>query len=268
MARRSRFIKPEVRQVLTAEVVASKQLSPNFVRVTLGGEGLRSFTPMGYDQWFRLFLPRDGQTTLRLPTRASALWYAQYLMMSTETRPAARNYTVRAYRPDGPELDIDFVTHGDGGPASAWAQSVAAGTEVGLLDEGLIYQPVEDVEWQLIVGDESALPAIAGILGSSSSLRAEVFLEIPHPDDAQDLAVPDGVELHWLPRTDPHARPGALAAATVEAATLPLGPCYAFLAGESQLVTGLRRHLVEQRGMPKPNVAFTGYWRHGKAASK
>ncbi|WP_425300819.1 siderophore-interacting protein, partial [Nocardia cyriacigeorgica] len=33
----------------TAEVVASKRLSPHFVRVTVGGPDLADFTPMGYD---------------------------------------------------------------------------------------------------------------------------------------------------------------------------------------------------------------------------
>lgn len=59
-------------------------------------------------------------------------------------RPVLRSYSVRAYRPDGPdgpELDIDFVLHGsaaDGtaGPAATWAQHCARDDAVAILDEG------------------------------------------------------------------------------------------------------------------------------------
>ncbi|MFE3799810.1 siderophore-interacting protein, partial [Nocardia tengchongensis] len=72
MAKRTKHVKPEHREILTAEVLASKRISPHFVRVTLGGPGLAGFTAMGFDQWFRLFMPgRDGE--LRLPTSATNL---------------------------------------------------------------------------------------------------------------------------------------------------------------------------------------------------
>ncbi|MFC9787253.1 siderophore-interacting protein [Rhodococcus sp. NPDC127528] len=279
MAKRSKFVKPEHREFIRTRVLASKQISPNFVRVTVGGEELRGFTPLGFDQWFRMFVPQAGASALRLPSATSNLWYAQYLAMSKGNRPVVRNYTVRAYRPadraqhgDTPELDIDFVCHGadghgDPGPASIWANGVAPGDEMALLDEGLIYNPAPTTGWQLLVGDESALPAIAGILGSAApTLRAEVFIEVPHADDAQDLGEPEGVRVHWLVRGDSHARPGVLALETVRAARWPDAPSYAFVAGESDLATGVRRHLVSDRGVAKADIAFTGFWRFGKSA--
>ncbi|MFH5227194.1 siderophore-interacting protein [Antrihabitans spumae] len=275
----SKYVKPQERHILTAKVLASKQISPNFVRVTVGGEGLAQFAPMGFDQWFRFFFAREGQDELRLPTKASNLWYAQFLLMSKDSRPGVRNYTVRSFRAAGEgqfgdtaEIDIDFVTHGDAahgdlGIASAWASSVEAGNEVALLDEGLIYNPVDNVDWHLLAGDESALPAIVGILNSApKDARIEAFIEIAHADDAQEIAGPDGANVHWIVRKDAHGRPGVEVVEAVKKATLPDGPCYAFLAGERELATGLRRHLVNERHVPKANVTFTGYWRLGKAA--
>jgi NADPH-dependent ferric siderophore reductase len=272
MAKRSKHVKPEEPALLRAQVLASKQLSPNFVRVTVGGDELNNFTPMGFDQWFRLFVKRPGQPELRLPTQTNVLWYAQYLMMGKD-KPLARNFTVRDFRPAdagvfglGPEIDIDFVSHGDASPASAWANSVSPGDELGLLDEGLLYNPEPAVDWQLLVGDESALPAILGILRSADrDLRGEAFIEIPHADDAQEVDAPDGVTVHWLVRTDPHARAGALALDAVTAATLPDGRGYAFVAGERDLATGVRRHLVNERAFAKDDISFTGFWRFGKA---
>ncbi|WP_280254653.1 siderophore-interacting protein [Nocardia wallacei] len=274
MAKRTKYLKPEERRILTTEVLASKRISPSFVRVTLGGGGLDEFVPMGFDQWFRLFLP--GRNGLRLPTAASNLWYAQYLMMSKDQRPVVRNYTVREYFPAGQgrfgdtaELDIDFAMHGEHTPACAWASGAAVGSEVGLLDEGIMYQAPQHTSWALLVGDESALPAVAGVLRSAPrDLRGAAFLEIPHPDDAQDLGEPEGVQVHWLPRPDPTTQIGGPALAAVRAAELPDQGVYAFIAGEQKLASGLRRHLASERGIPKPDITFTGYWRIGKSAGE
>lgn len=272
MAKRTKYVKPEERRILTAEVLANKRISPNFVRVTLGGAGLAEFTPMGFDQWFRLFLPRAGE--LRLPSSASNLWYAQWLMMSKEHRPVVRNYTVREFRPAGQgefgdtaELDIDFAMHGEHTPACGWAANTTPGTAVGLLDEGIMYQPPQHGSWSLLVGDESALPAIAGILRSAPrDLRGAAYLELTHPDDAQDLGEPEGVVVNWLVRGDPEAEIGSLALAAARAGDIPASGVYAFVAGEQKLASGLRRHLANERGIAKADITFTGYWRFGKSA--
>lgn len=266
MARRSHR-KPLHRQFLTAQVVGSERISPSFLRVTIGGESLREFTPLGFDQWFRLFLPNgDG---LRLPTTTGRLWFAEYMLMSAGTRPIGRNYTVRHYRPDGrcggPEIDVDFALHADAdgnlGTASAWATSATRGAELAIFDEGCTYQPPDGTTWQLLVGDETALPAIVGILGSAPrDLRAEVYVEIPLADDIQSVDAPVGVNVNWLVRAG-GAASGETALAAVRAATLPEGPAYAFAAGGQKLATGVRRHLVNELGMSKDAVTFTGYWR-------
>ncbi|MFJ4652967.1 siderophore-interacting protein [Nocardia sp. NPDC088792] len=275
MAKRTKYVKPEHREIRTAEVLASKPISPNFVRVTLGGAGLDGFTAMGFDQWFRLFMPgKDG--SLKLPTSSSSLgWYAQYLVMGKEHRPLVRNYTVREYRPSGSgqfggtaEIDIDFVSHGDDSPASAWANNATPGDRVGLLDEGITYQAPEHTDFALLAGDESALPGIAGALRSAPrDLKGAAFIEIPHADDAQTLGEPEGVQVNWIVRTDPHGETGVLTDAAVRAASIPAAAAvYGFLAGEQRFVAGLRRHLAQERGIPKADITFTGYWRVGRAA--
>ncbi|NLU84174.1 siderophore-interacting protein [Rhodococcus sp. HNM0569] len=270
---RSKYVKPENPSIVRARVAASERVSPHFVRVTVTGPELDSIAPMGADQWFRLFLPRPGQTELRLPTASSKMWYAQFKLMPEAVRPIVRNYTIRALRTPGAgrfgehtEIDIDFADHGDTGPASQWARSASEGDEVGLLDEGLIYNPPAASDWHLLVGDESALPAIAGILDSApEGFRAHVFVEIPDERDRQEVTVPDGVEMRWIVRTS--AEHGMDALAAVREAELPAGRAYTFVAGESALPTELRRHLVRDRGFDKGDISFTGFWRRGHAAS-
>lgn len=275
MSRTARFVRtpPVEPHVIPTEVLRTERLTRNMQRVTLGGDRLDRFTPIGFDQWFRLFLPRDGQDVLGLPTSASVLWYAQYLAMPRDRRPWVRNYTVREWRPGGsgrgPELDIDFVVHGDStGPASGFAVDARPGTRVGLLDQGLGYEPGRTEDWQLLVAEESGLPAIAGIVRSMPpDARAEVLIEVPCDDDRQELGEPNGVNVQWLARDDPHAKPGELALAAVERMPWPAGSVYAYAVGEQALPTGLRRFLVNERGVPKNAITFQGYWRQGRAAA-
>lgn len=268
----SKYIKPKERRIVTGEVLATKQISPHFVRVSVGGADLAAFAPAGFDQWFRLFLPRNGE--LRLPSAGNSLWYAQWLRMGKEHRPIVRNYTVRSHRPAGAghfgdtaEVDIDVAMHGDRTPACAWASTALVGSPVGLLDEGITYRPSRPDAWSLLVGDESALPAIAGVLSSAPrGLRGSAYLEVADAGDAQELGEPEGMNVHWLVREDPGAEVGSLALAAVRAADLPSQQVDAFVAGEQKMASGLRRHLTSDRGVAKADVTFTGYWRIGKSS--
>ena len=137
-------VKPDKSELLTLHVVRRRRLSPSFARVTLGGPDLARFTPMGWDQWFRLFLPVAEGTLARLPNRLDTFAYMRYLAIAKTERPVLRNYTVAGYRADGesgPELDVDFVLHGsaaDGtaGPAATRAGACGPRSPCALLDDG------------------------------------------------------------------------------------------------------------------------------------
>jgi NADPH-dependent ferric siderophore reductase len=266
--------KPEVTELLTLHVLRTARVSTGFVRVTLGGEDAARFRPMGYDQWFRLFIPvADDAVLSRLPDKLDTLAYLRYLAIARTQRPVLRNYTVRAYRPDGPqgaELDVDFVLHGtpeDGtsGPAATWAQTCAPGDAVAILDEGITFPAAAAHDRVLLVADETGLPAVAGVLASLGRETTGVaVVEVPHADDVQDLVGPAGVEVRWVVRDDPHALPGPAVLAAVQALPVPAGPVTAWVVGEQALVAGARRHWVGA-GVPKQDVTFCGYWKAAKA---
>lgn len=264
-------VKPAVSELLTLFVRRSQRLSPGFQRVTLGGGDIDRFVPMGFDQWFRLFLPTgDDQTASlrKLPSRLDTLAYAKYLLISKAVRPVLRNYTVRAYRADGPdgaELDIDFVLHqaadGTHGPAAAWAQQCQAGDAVAILDEGIGFNPPADVaDDLLLVADETGIPAVAGILQSLPvAATGRAVIEVGHADDRQELAGPPRLEVTWVVRDDPHAIPGRAALTTARQLPVPLTG-YAWVVGEQGLCADLRRHWLAS-GLPKTSISFCGYWK-------
>lgn len=270
---RARPVKPADPQLLALRVLRSERLSPHWMRVTLGEGDIDRFVPMGYDQWFRIFLPVHGEEGLeRIPAKANKmLGYLRYLRIPDGMRPAMRSYTVRAFRPAGidagAELDIDFVLHGSGdeaGPASRWAESCRPGERVVLLDEGIWFDPARRVEQVLLAADETGVPAVAGICASlPATAHGIALIEAPESADTLDFPRPEGVEVRWLVRDGTDARLGSTALAALQTVPLPDdGEVHAFVAGEQALATGGRRVLVE-RGVSRDAITFTGYWRLG-----
>jgi NADPH-dependent ferric siderophore reductase len=110
------------------------------------------------------------------------------------------------------------------------------------------------------VADETALPALSAILEAGVPAETQVYVEIPAEE--YRLPIETDVPVTWLVRgTD---APGTSALAAVGAAELS-GVDYAWLCGESALATGLRRHLVKERGVDRRRILFSGYWRLGQA---
>ncbi|WP_428985833.1 siderophore-interacting protein [Streptomyces pyxinicus] len=253
--------------MITLEVRRTTRTTPGFATVTLGGPELEHLVPTGFDQAVRLFFPRAGQTGLTMPTLSNEAWMAQVMLLPKSRRPWVRNYTVRRVRPELGELDVEFALHGDT-PACDWALNARPGDPAGIFDIGRTYLPPPDVAAQVLVADESAVPAVLAILEDApGSLVAEVFLEVPEASDVRaDVVAPEGVRVHWLARDGGSGLPGRLALDAVRDADLPRDRCYTWVAGESGLATGVRRHLVRERGVPKPDVAFYGYWRHGRSS--
>ena len=272
-----RLVKPETQGLVHLTVLRTEQLSPHWLRVTLGGGEIDRFRAMGYDQWFRLFLPLGGDEGLeRLPAKANKMFgYLKYLRIPDGVRPVMRNYTVRAFRPatatTGAEIDVDFVLHGsaaDGtaGPASRWAESCQAGESVVVIDEGLTFNPDRGTDRVVLVSDETGLPAIAGICAAlPSHATGLAIVEVPSAEDALGFPHPAGVTVHWIVR-DHDVKPGTPALQALRDASIPDAAIHAYIVGEQALATEGRRHLVGERGVPKDLVSFCGYWRVGAAS--
>ncbi|MEV5707612.1 siderophore-interacting protein [Actinoallomurus sp. NPDC052274] len=248
-------------------VVRTRRLGPSIVRITFGGDPLTGLACGGRDQRFKLFLPHPHQDAPVVPTEAGEDWFARWRAMDPAVRAVMRTYTAREQRSDPDELDVDFALHGDGGPACRWAARAAPGDPVVVLgpvepdNGGVDFRPPPGTDWILLTGDETALPAVAGILAwLPATARARVWIEVPHAADVQDLPTEAQAEVTWLVREN---APAGATLEAVRAATLPAGTPYAWIAGEAAGVRALRRHLVGERGFDRRAVVFTGYWRRG-----
>jgi NADPH-dependent ferric siderophore reductase len=236
------------------QVRRSERITPRMVRVTLGGDELAGFPGEGADRRIKMFFPAPGQERPAVPraTSGGPLW------PTGATRPAIRTYTVRRFDPGAGELDVDFVLHAGDGPAAAWARDARPGAWVGVSEPGGRYEPDPTAEHHLVIGDETALPAVATVLTAlPTGVPTQAFLEVA--DAAEQQALPGSATVHWVHRGDRPA--GAPLVEAVTAAALPPVRGQAWLSGESACVRDLRRHLIDERGFDRRAVYATGYWR-------
>ncbi|PJN23257.1 siderophore-interacting protein [Kitasatospora sp. CB02891] len=262
-----------------AQVVGTCRLGPTMLRVTFGGAALAGFASGGRDQSCSLFLPHPGQPEPLLPHRDGEGWFAAWRALPASERAVMRSYTVRARRAEPPELDVDFALHGTdpddpspAGPAARWAAAAAPGDRVVLLGPAVAdnrsvgFRPPEGTRTVLLLADETALPAVGGILEwLPAGARALVWIEVPDAADIQDLSDAEQVDITWLIR-EPGA-PSRLLTSLREA-ELPADALYAWIAGEAGTVKALRRHLVRERGLDRRAVSFAGYWRRGASEDR
>lgn len=252
-----------------ATVLRTGRVAEQLVRVVLGGPGVRVMdAPTHADSYVKVvFVPPatlaaaaegpDGRVDLD-GLRAS---------LPAGDQPRVRAYTVRAYDPVAAELTIDVVVHGDEGVAGPWAASARPGDEVLLLGPGGAYSPDPGADRYLLVGDASALPAVAVVLERLAEQRpdavGDAVLEVHGPADEIPLTAPEGVHVRWV-----HQGTGVVGLRLVEAVRdLPRadGRVDAFVHGEAGTVKELRHHLRVERGLAREALSISGYWRLGAA---
>lgn len=245
-------------RITTAAVVRTERLTPHMIRVVLGGEGLADFDAGAYsDHYVKLVFPRPG-VEYPVPFDLAAI----RRNLPRDQWPQARSLTVRAWDRVSRELTIDFVHHGDVGLAGRWAAAARPGDKVMFTGPGGAYTPSPDVDWHLLVGDESALPAIAASLERiPAGVPAWAFVEVAGPSEELKLSATEGTEVVWLHRGDRVV--GEVLVEAVRAFDFPAGVVHAFVHGEAGFVRQLRRLLRIERGVSQEQLSISGYWRLG-----
>lgn len=245
------------RRTTTLEVRRTERITPHMIRVVAGGDELAAFPETPHtDRYVKILFPRQG---VRYPEPFDMDVIRAEL--PREQWPAMRTYTVRALDHAAGELTIDFVHHGDVGLAGPWAASVRPGDVLRLAGPGGAYAPDPAADWHLMVGDESALPAIAAACERvPAGVPVVAVLEVADAAEEQELACPGALQVTWLHRraSEPEQLLGA-----VRALEFAPGRVHAFVHGEAGIVRGVRRHLVDERAVPRELLSVSGYWRRG-----
>jgi NADPH-dependent ferric siderophore reductase len=278
--------------------------------VTFTGPDFDVFGTAGLDQRIKLILPLADGSISDIGQHDQAVidageWYAIWRDIPTAMRSPLRTYTVRRVDAAARRLVVDFVVHHDAGPAGAWAERASVGQEIVIVGPdqrsddyrvGLDWHP-GTARRVLLAGDETAAPAISGILESlDDTYEVDAFIEVPTEADRLSLDLPSSFRVSWLaregrehgaPLTDAVRAWSEGAADVLSRAAAPRvqeladvdvdvellwdspedseGEFYAWMAGEAAMVKILRRHLVQGCGVDRKRVAFMGYWRLGQS---
>lgn len=191
----------------------------------------------------------------------SAYLKLQFTDKSQETR--ARSYTVRSVDKSLHQIAVDFVVHGDEGPASAWALNANVGDTIKAMGPGPAKLVDKQCDWFFIVGDMTSLPAIAAnIKQLPSNAKGYALIEVAHESDIQYLEEPEGLEVQWLLNHDYQKSVDKMLAAIAEK-TWHQGTPYLWVASEFSVARALREYFREEKGITK-NRYVSSYWKYGE----
>ncbi|GAA4477012.1 siderophore-interacting protein [Gluconacetobacter asukensis] len=224
----------------TLEVAAVERLTPHMIRVTLTGTDLDGFVSMSPDDHIKIFIPDlDGEWT-------------------------RRDYTPRRYDPQAGTLILDFVNH-DGGPAAAWARAARIGDRLeigGPRGSQVIAGPVD--RW-LLIGDETALPAIGRRVEElSAQAWVTTVVAVPGAEDEQVFMTPARHDAHWVHRPMADADQARRILDVLAGIDIP-DRTFVWVGAEARVAKAVRRYLLEDREIAPSWVKASGYWVKGTA---
>lgn len=241
-------------------VASTELVTPSLWRVWFASEDLSAFADSVFtDRYVKLIFPKEG-VTYPDPLDLRALRG----VLPAEDMPSVRTYTALFPDVERGTLAIDFVVHGDKGVAAPWAEAAVPGDRLMANGPGGAYRPDPTADWHLLVGDESALPAITAAL---ADLPEDAVVRVVALVDSENheprLTVPSGGEVTFVHRSEVGPEDGLEAA--VRAMDWLPGRVHAFVHGEAQeIMRGVRPYLFGERGLAREQVSISGYWRRGR----
>ena len=218
-------------------VIKKELVTPHMLRLTLGGDNIKA-------------LPEDQESS-----------YVKLIFPNGNEKPLMRTYTIRHHRVD--EIDIDFMLHDDGGPASSWAKGAQAGDTIVIGGPGPKKLIEESTDWQLLVGDMTALPAISVNLSElPHNAKGYAVIEVVSQADIQSLKHPDNIEIKWVINPQPGVDSNALLN-EVKSLNWLDGSVSVWTACEFNSMKVLRDFFKKEKNISKENLYISSYWKLG-----
>jgi NADPH-dependent ferric siderophore reductase len=243
-----------------AEVARVVALTPRMVRVTLRGDfsELAGCAPTDH---VKVFFPPEGEQLPVMPQVGP-----NGLVPPPPGSPRLfRDYTLRRVDRAHGEIDLDMVLHA-GGLGSTWAAAAAPGMQVGVLGPRGSELVEETLDWLVLAGDETALPAIGRWLAEVPAATAvRAVIEVADAGEEQDLRCAADVDLRWLHRDGVPAGESTLLADALAGFEFefPTGRGFVWVAGEAVSLKPVRRMLRNHPALDAACVDVDGYWRRG-----
>jgi NADPH-dependent ferric siderophore reductase len=237
------------------EVARVESITPRMRRIVLTGEELDGFVSRGFDDHVKLFFP-DAAGVLPVPiVGPNGVSFPE-----GGPRPEGRDFTPRRYDAYRRELTIDFGLHASG-PATTWATNAIPGSILGVAGPRGSAMVSDTFDWHLLVGDDSALPAIARRLEELPAfVTALVVVEVDDEREEQAFDTAATLVTRWVHR---NAKGQDALDDVVASLVLPDGDGFAWVAGETALARRIRRHLIDERRIDTAWIKAAAYWTLG-----
>lgn len=244
---------------------ARTYITPHYIRITLEGKDTQKFnrTTIGVNN--KIFLAPEGCDRVYLPE--FDFEKGQWVPMDEAIRPSIRTYTHRGIDLEKNELYVDFVAHGDEGPASRWAIQAPIGAELGVAmgTEPSELYPV--AARYILVGDATAIPVLGSILEDlPANVQVKAFIEVETQEDIQSLETKAQSDIEWIinPTPGQNTRLAEKALAYIEEQG-EMESKFAYVAAEFSNVKLLRNYLRKEKNWTKDELYAYSYWKFGKA---
>ena len=222
------------------------ELTPRMRRITLAGPELQGFTSLGSDDHIKLLFGCSPEEQRTIDARDMG--------RDGGVRPTMREYTPRRVDPAANELDIDFVLHGDG-PASTWAAQATPGQTLDIAGPRASLVVPDIFDSYLLIGDETAIPAIARRLEELPAGRQVVaVVQIEDEQERQPLPSKAQVEVIWVRRHEQDLLD------LLDNLAMPQGTAYCWIALEKTL-TRQAKALLLAKGADEDALKAAAYWR-------
>lgn len=253
------------------QISQKQRLSPGFMRITVTGEKLRFFGQWGLDQRIKVIIPSPAGNIpdfgiLEEPTPPPTTWLPRAKSFPADQRPILRTYTPSAVRPELCEVDIDIYLHNPSGPVSRWAKEcnvddelIITGPDVraGETGYGITYHPTSAIDRLCLIGDCASAPAIANIV-NQSEVPTTVFLHVDSLED--DVLIADSSTKLTFEDIDAY-KAKVFQWASANAADPSV---HFWIAGETSVVSTIRKELINTYDVDSSRITFLGYWKTGR----
>jgi len=251
------------------EVLRVEDVTPSMRRITFGGPGLLThirdgeevpaLVSDGFDDDVRLILP-DPDTGGRPRPRSLGDGRLEW---TEQVNDLFRTYTVRKWTPDAGrygELVIDFARHGSG-LAESWSAEAQPGDLVYVAGPKNCGSHPSHTDWLLLIGDETALPAIGRCLEECPAGHpVTAVVEVPSRADIQEISTGAALDMHWVVRDEGGDFTDEILRLGRAGNRLPSGTPFIWAAGEAGRLKKIRA-FARRSGVPREHVQITGYWR-------
>jgi len=246
-------------------VTRKEYITPHFIRIYLTGDTISEFanTTVGVNN--KILVPPQGINKIYFPK--FDIENNKLIHAPEDVRPFVRTYTHRGIDLSTSEIWIDFVAHGDEGPASVWAINAQKGSVLGVMMKSGKKELYTKATNYFLVGDATAIPVLSTILEDLRSHEKGVcIIEVHSKEDEQQFKTKADVQFIWLHNKNPQQKSDL--AKVVKQQTFPQTDRSAYIAAEFSSVKEIRNYLRKDIGWKREELYAFSYWKSGVAEDK